>query len=105
MTKYHEPELIDPRTLVDDGDEQVSYLRAGDQVGCLDGARELSLITTEVDEAYYDVTWVKLCNDPGTTTDLWGTPVPYGSAALDLADIGWRVMPLPRVLARRQVAP
>jgi hypothetical protein len=105
--KFHEPELVDPRQVVeDDGETKVSYLREGDEIGCLDAGPGLFPVTA-VDDAgadHYDITWVRLCNDPGTTTEVWGRPVPNGSVAIRMSGDHWKIMPIPRVLARRKVA-
>jgi len=95
MTKFQEPETVDPRDLV-----------AGDQVGCTDSGNRLQVMTGGLVDSPcgLDEIWMTLCNNPGETTHVWDQPVPHGNVALDLADHGWKVNALPRVWARRAIA-
>lgn len=91
MTKYQEPEEVDPRELV-----------AGDQVAVTNVGRTLKVLPGE--PYAEDPDWVALCNVPGETTWVHEQPVPFGQVALDLAGWGWKVQPQPRVWARRRIS-
>lgn len=94
MTKYLEPEVIDPREL-----------EAGDQVGCSDAGTRLSLIVGGGGDT--EPIWMTLANAPGGTTEVpeygWMRPLPHGNVALDLADHGWIWGVYPRVWARKEI--
>jgi hypothetical protein len=91
MIKYQEPQVVDPREL-----------EAGDQIGCLTGGVRIQVMTCDPDDQI-DEFWISLCNNPGETTHVWDQPVPHGSVALDLADVGWKVAALPQIWARRMI--
>lgn len=92
--KFHEPALADPRDL-----------EPGDLVACLDAGTGMRLATTLVGDDQCDLWWFALLNRPAETTHIYDWPVPQGSTALQLGETSWKSMPLPQVLARRQVAP
>lgn len=92
MTKFHEPEVHDPREL-----------EVGDQIGCVNGGRTLQVLTGDPNGTV-DEFWMDLWNNPAETTHMWDEPVPHGSVALNLDGHGWKVLVLPRVWARRRIA-
>lgn len=92
MSKFEEPEVTDPRTLV-----------PGDQVGCHDTGRRPQPLVGAPEDEDFDVLWVSLLNAPGETTHVWDEPVRRTSVALQLSAQDWLIGAYPRMLARRRI--
>lgn len=92
VTKYLEPELADPRTL-----------QPGDQIACFDVGRGPMLAVGIPCDEHCDLSWFALANTPGETSTVHGRPIQAGSIALHLAQVGWKIMPVPQIYARRRI--
>jgi hypothetical protein len=100
VIKYQEPAITDPLTL-----------EIGDQVGCHDvSPARMQLLTGAAADGEHgiDTLWLTVRNNPADTQRVYDQPVPHGSVALLLDDLlldggRWRVLPLPRVWARRRI--
>jgi hypothetical protein len=98
MAGFRTPAMVDPREL-----------SSGDLVACLEhgghmAAHNIRLVTTELPEhPHCEVIWVPVLNDVGDTKHVWGELVPSTHVALQFDEYTWKIMPLPRVLARRRI--